>query len=202
MKKLLLTIVIVLAVSLTAASLTLADEAPASSNATIQRAFLDADGDGVCDRSGVMRARKGYTADTTGAYSPGPNFVDEDGDGVCDNCDGTPNLYRYNYGVQNQEGAMNGPSSPGPNFVDEDGDGVCDNCDGTPNLYRYNYGNQNQEGAMNGPHSPGPNFVDADGDGVCDNCAMHQHDYDYEYQSPGPHGRMNENRQGTGGGNP
>lgn len=97
---------------------------------------------------------------------------------------------------------MNGPSSPGPNFVDEDGDGVCDNCDGTPNLYRYNYGNQNQEGAMNGPHSPGPNFVDADGDGVCDNCAMHQHDYDYEYQSPGPHGRMNENRQGTGGGNP
>lgn len=160
MKKLLLTIVIVLAVSLTAASLTLADEAPASSNATIQRAFLDADGDGVCDRSGVMRARKGYTADTTGAYSPGPNFVDEDGDGVCDNCDGTPNLYRYNYGVQNQEGAMNGP------------------------------------------HSPGPNFVDADGDGVCDNCAMHQHDYDYEYQSPGPHGRMNENRQGTGGGNP
>ncbi len=199
MKKLLITVVVVLAVSLTVASLTLAQEAPADNNTAMQRAFLDADGDGVCDRSGMKGMA--YNADPAALpAAPGANFVDADGDGVCDNCDGTPNLYRYNYGIQNQDGATNGPNSPGPNFVDEDGDGVCDNCDGTPNLYRYGHGSQNQDGAMNGPHGPGPNFVDEDGDGVCDNCAMHQHDY--EYQSPGPHGRMNENRQGAGGGNP
>ena len=186
MKKFLLTAIIVFSVALTATSLTMADDTP-TAQGTFQNGFVDANGDGVCDMTGVSRGLKARLAyQEAGTF--GPNFVDEDGDGVCDNCDGTPNLYRY----QNQNNMMTGP---GPNFVDEDGDGICDNCDGTPNLYRY----QNQNSTMTGP---GPNFVDEDGDGICDNCALHQYDHDFEYQSPGPHGgRMNGNGQGGNAGN-
>ena len=64
----------------------------------------DADGDGICDRSGnpVGTGGMGYGADNE-------NFIDADGDGVCDNA---------------------GSGGTGA-FVDADGDGVCDTGGGT-----------------------------------------------------------------------
>ncbi len=71
-------------------------------------AFVDADGDGVCDNaprdgSGQQNGRQagqqtGRQMGQGAMQGQGRSFVDADGDGVCDN------------------------------FVDADGDGVCDNC--------------------------------------------------------------------------
>ena len=72
-------------------------------------AYVDADGDGVCDNY-ATRAGSGYGR---GNGVPGSNYVDEDGDGVCDNAG---------------SGYGRGTGIPGANFVDADGDGVCDNC--------------------------------------------------------------------------
>ncbi|MCA9937449.1 MAG: hypothetical protein KC418_02325 [Anaerolineales bacterium] len=144
MKKFLLTAIIVFSVALTATSLTMADDTP-TAQGTFQNGFVDANGDGVCDMTGVSRGLKARLAyQEAGTF--GPNFVDEDGDGVCDNCDGTPNLYRY----QNQNSTMTGP---GPNFVDEDGDGICDNCA----LHQYDHDFEYQ--------SPGPHGGRMNGNG-------------------------------------
>ena len=144
MKKFLLTAIIVFSVALTATSLTMADDTP-TAQGTFQNGFVDANGDGVCDMTGVSRGLKARLAyQEAGTF--GPNFVDEDGDGVCDNCDGTPNLYRY----QNQNSMMAGP---GPNFVDEDGDGICDNCA----LHQYDHDFEYQ--------SPGPHGGRMNGNG-------------------------------------
>lgn len=63
-------------------------------------AFVDADGDGVCDHCAAIAGN--------GAESRScPGFADADGDGVCDNCAGA-------------DGQCSG-------YRDADGDGVCDN---------------------------------------------------------------------------
>ena len=61
--------------------------------------YVDADGDGVCDR---------YDGSSTPAGT-GKNYVDADGDGVCD---------RYDSGCT--------PAGTGKNYVDADNNGVCD----------------------------------------------------------------------------
>ena len=78
------------------------------------RAFVDADGDGVCDR---------YADGRCGGY------VDADGDGVCDACGAEANSCKGYVdadgdGVCDNYAAGNGC---GRGFVDENGDGVCDN---------------------------------------------------------------------------
>ena len=76
------------------------------------RAFLDANGDGVCDNftpgtgQGIGRSGRGV----------GVRFVDANGDGVCDNF--TP--------VTGQGIGRSG-RGVGVRFVDANGDGVCDN---------------------------------------------------------------------------
>jgi hypothetical protein len=49
-------------------------------------AFVDEDGDGVCDRfqDGTWQGRMGRGGGWGRGLGPGPAFVDEDGDGVCD----------------------------------------------------------------------------------------------------------------------
>lgn len=65
-------------------------------------AYVDANGDGICDSCGTYHW--GYMAGT----GCGGHFVDADGDGVCDVC----GVAHTNYGGY---------------FVDADGDGICDN---------------------------------------------------------------------------
>jgi hypothetical protein len=73
-----------------------------------RRAFVDADGDGVCDNY----ATRPGSGTGNGRGRQGAGFVDADGDGVCDNA---------------VSGYGRGNGQPGSNFVDADGDGVCDN---------------------------------------------------------------------------
>ena len=78
-------------------------------------AFVDADGDGVCDQCAALAdeaaadggVSAGSATDGNAASGSCPAFVDADGDGVCDNC-----------------AAADG-SCPG--YADADSDGVCDN---------------------------------------------------------------------------
>ena len=83
--------------------------------------YVDANGDGVCDR---------YDGGSTPAGS-GANYVDADGDGVCD---------RYDGGCT--------PAGSGANYVDADGDGVCDRYDG--GCARNGGGHQGHRGGRNG----------------------------------------------------
>lgn len=65
-------------------------------------AYVDANGDGICDSCGTYHW--GYMA----GAGCGGHFVDANGDGVCDTC----GVAHTNYGGY---------------FVDADGDGICDN---------------------------------------------------------------------------
>jgi hypothetical protein len=71
--------------------------------------FVDEDGDGICDLHGSGQG-----------YGRGYGFVDEDGDGVCDRF-----VDEDGDGVCDLHGTGQGYGS-GRGFVDEDGDGVCD----------------------------------------------------------------------------
>ena len=73
--------------------------------------FIDQDGDGVCDNSGV-----GIGVGI--GIGSGSGFVDVDQNGVCDNAD-------LGYGKGNKKGKGLGRGS---SFVDADQDGVCDNA--------------------------------------------------------------------------
>jgi hypothetical protein len=111
--------------------------------------FVDADGDGLCDR-GVARWGKDNTR---------PRFVDADGDGACDNYQarGAAAGYGRGWGRGYGWGRGRGPGwgrgrgagwgrgggagwgrgwgrglGRGPAFVDKDGDGVCDRYPGGP----------------------------------------------------------------------
>lgn len=82
---------------------TAADEAPADRG----MAFVDEDGDGVCDQYPRGRGRgRGYGRG---------EIVDEDGDGVCDH-----------YAEGRGGGPGMGRGRGRRQFVDKDGDGVCD----------------------------------------------------------------------------
>ena len=83
--------------------------------------YVDANGDGVCDR---------YDGGCTPAGA-GANYVDADGDGVCD---------RYDGGCT--------PAGSGANYVDANGDGVCDRYDG--GCARNGGGHQGHRGGRNG----------------------------------------------------
>ena len=77
------------------------------------RAFVDADGDGVCDR---------YADGRCGGY------VDADGDGVCDDCGFEAGACR-GYVDENGDGICDNYADGagcGRGYVDADGDGVCD----------------------------------------------------------------------------
>lgn len=63
-------------------------------------AFVDADGDGVCDHCAAI-------AGNGAASRSCPGFADADNDGICDNCAGA-------------DGQC-------PGYRDADGDGACDN---------------------------------------------------------------------------
>ncbi len=108
------------------------------------RGFVDADGDGVCDRF-----------PSRGRDPSSPGFVDGDGDGVCDNYQarasgpgrgggrrggrgwaggrgwGRGRGAGWGRGWGRGQGVQPGPGwgrgrGAGPAFVDADGDGVCD----------------------------------------------------------------------------
>ena len=69
--------------------------------------YVDADGNGICDNCGSLRANcYGYAGCT--------NYVDADGNGICDNC-GSLRANCHGYA-----GCIN--------YVDADGNGICDNC--------------------------------------------------------------------------
>lgn len=82
-------------------------------------AFIDEDGDGICDNCGN-----------------GVGFIDEDGDGICDNCgNGDGFVDEDRDGIcDNWDAAGRGYGrrigrGRGSRFIDEDGDGICDNWD-------------------------------------------------------------------------
>lgn len=111
-------------------------------------AFVDEDGDGICD----------YAQNGSATWH-GPGFVDENGNGICDYWDEASPRHRRHDGMRFQdhnenrindffeEGTHRGPTH---SFVDENGDGICDRAqDGSPTWH-------------------GPNFVDEDNNGRCD----------------------------------
>ena len=126
--------------------------------------FIDEDGDGICDNTGMRISRRaGATADNEAAGNAGAsaygrrlakqnriNFVDENGDGICDNVGTRPNFVDENGdGICDNAGTQ-------PNFVDKDGDGICDNCTGDCPLGtapKDGTGNQNRRGGGGGKNS-------------------------------------------------
>lgn len=68
-------------------------------------AFVDADGDGLCDACGSAAGD---------AHRSCVNYVDRDGDGVCDRCEAAS-------GTRFRNGS-------GAGYVDADADGIYDNC--------------------------------------------------------------------------
>ena len=137
--------VVVALLSVATVSLALAQGPDAETPPVDCPAFVDEDGDGVCDSRGSDwsngRGHRFAVADADGVCD---GFVDEDGDGVCDN------------------------------FADEDGDGVCDSrggdwrngrgrrfADTDGNAMRYNFMDENGDRVCD-------DFIDKDGDGVCD----------------------------------
>ncbi len=78
-------------------------------------AFLDEDGDGVCDY--WPQGRRGRGGGWGRGQGQGPAMVDEDGDGVCD---------YWPQGRRGRGGGWGRGQGQGPAMVDEDGDGVCD----------------------------------------------------------------------------
>lgn len=111
-------------------------------------AFVDEDGDGICD-----------FAQNGSATWHGPGFVDENGNGICDYWDESSPQHHQHQGMEFQDHNDNQINDhfearthhgPGHAFVDGNGDGICDRAqDGSPTWH-------------------GPNFVDEDGDGRCD----------------------------------
>ena len=115
--------------------------------ALLGHAFVDADGDGICD----------YSQNGSNTWH-GPGYSDADGDGICDcwdedsPCSGDHLHLRYqdrdrnrindSYQAQYHEGEHG--------YEDADGDGVCDCAQDGSSCWH------------------GPGYVDADGDGVCD----------------------------------
>ncbi|WP_322199044.1 hypothetical protein [Acutalibacter intestini] len=100
--------------------------APVYANAAC--AYVDADGDGICDN-----------CDFAHGQGWGGNFVDQDGDGVCDN-------------FANGQGCGQGNglgAGCGGNFVDQDNDGVCDNF-GSGQGRGYGRGNGQGRGCRGG----------------------------------------------------
>lgn len=102
-------------------------------------AFVDADGDGVCDHCAALAdeaaadgdASVGDVAGNGAASGSCPAYADADGDGVCDNCAGA-------------DGSC-------PGFVDADGDGVCDNYgEGCPGDRGHGCQNGTADGAHHG----------------------------------------------------
>lgn len=113
--------------------------------ATAGHAFVDENGDGICD----------YAQNGSVTWH-GPGFVDENGNGICDYWDESSPRHHRHDGMQLQdhnqnrindffeEGTYRGPTH---SFVDENGDGICDRAqDGSPTWH-------------------GPNFVDEDSNG-------------------------------------
>jgi len=150
-------------------------------------AFVDDDGDTVCDTCG-----QGADSDGDGTCD---NFIDEDGDGICDNRQSHPRLGwgpgGYQFRDENGDGlcdlcgngAANGDGVCG-NFTDEDGDGVCDNRQSHMRLGQGRFGYQFQDANGDGQcdlcdgrdldgDGVCDNFVDEDGDGICDNKKSH-----------------------------
>ena len=113
------------------------------------RNYVDADGDGVCDRAdrvcsyvdadndGICDNRGACQASETAGARHGRQFIDADGDGVCDNTDRVCS------------------------YVDADNDGICDNREAC-------------QASETAGARRGRQFIDADGDGVCDNAAAGQ----------------------------
>lgn len=101
-----------------------------NATATI-RGYVDADGNGICDRYEARANGSGGYADGV-CPGCGLGYVDADGDGVCDNYHGQPGG-GYGYGGGNGYGAGNGTGicpGCGLGFTDADGDGVCDHYNG------------------------------------------------------------------------
>lgn len=96
-------------------------------------AFVDADGDGVCDNAGTGMGHAWGFVDENGD-GVNDNFVDADGDGICDN-----EGQNLGYGrsaktaagqgsgtMQRGRSGQNGQGMRGSAFVDADGNGICD----------------------------------------------------------------------------
>jgi len=94
-------------------------------------AFVDADGDGVCDNAGKGMGHAWGFVDENGD-GVNDNFVDADGDGVCDNAGKGMGYGRAAKGSANGQGAGmmrrggQGRGMRGSAFVDADGNGICD----------------------------------------------------------------------------
>ena len=55
----------------------------------VQRQFVDEDGDGICDNTGLRAGngmRNGFIDEDGDGICDNGGFIDEDGDGICDNC--------------------------------------------------------------------------------------------------------------------
>lgn len=112
------TLTLVFAVAALVSAYGFADDEVTTQTPDTTPAFVDDDGDGVCDnyQSGGQGLGQGR-----GNKS---NFVDADGDGVCDN----------ESGQRKGKGQGRG-ANRNANFVDADGDGVCDNnAEGTQKI--------------------------------------------------------------------
>ncbi len=86
--------------------------------------FVDADGDGICDNTGLYIGM--------GRGKNGGRFIDNDGDGVNDNIGS--GIGRYFTDSDGDGICDNIGTGIGPNFEDNDGDGVCDNVGTGANL--------------------------------------------------------------------
>jgi len=93
-------------------------------------AFVDEDGDGVCDNAGEGVGHAwGFVDENSDGVND--NFVDADGDGVCDNEGQNLGYGRTAKGSTAGQGAgtmQRGQSKGmrGASFVDADGNGICD----------------------------------------------------------------------------
>ena len=108
-------------------------------------AFMDENGDGICD-----------FAQNGSATWHGPGFVDEDGDGICDYWDEDAARHGRHRGLRFRDEDDNDVNdyverpahrSPTHEFVDEDGDGICDLAqDGSPTWHGPGYVDENGNG--------------------------------------------------------
>lgn len=134
--------------SASTANKSIASTGQASTTGGPGHAFVDENGDGICD----------YAQDGSPTWH-GPGFVDDNGNGVCDYWDTSHPMHSRHQGmhfIDENDNNINDyfeeatHMGDGHNFVDANGDGICDLAqDGSPTWH-------------------GPGFVDQDDDGVCD----------------------------------